>query len=328
MILPTHRLLDGVEELAKGERKIGSTLKGIGPTYTDKTSRLGLRMGDLVSAGFKEQYNRLKEHHLRTIRSVYPETDLPKIEQYSLEEYEALWFENIQYLSDIPLIDSEIYINQALNEGKKILAEGAQGTMLDVDFGTYPFVTSSNTVTGGVCSGLGIAPQRIGKVYGVFKTYCTRVGSGPFPTELFDATGDRMREMGKEFGATTGRPRRCGWIDLPALRYAVMLNGVTHLVMMKSDVLDTFESVKACTRYRVNNREFNYPVYEIFNQPIEPVYEEFEGWKTSLTSSKHTSDFPEAFNTYINAIGKELGLPVAIVSVGPGREQTVMTRYP
>ncbi len=328
MILPTHRLLDGVEEVSKGNYRIGSTLKGIGPTYTDKTGRLGLRIGDLATAGFKDRYDRLKAHHLRIIESIYPEIALPKIENFTLEEYEEQWFDSIRYLDDIPKIDSEIYIDQALKEGKKILAEGAQGTLLDVDFGTYPYVTSSNTITGGVCSGLGIAPQRIGKVYGIFKTYCTRVGSGPFPTELFDETGDRIREEGKEFGATTGRPRRCGWIDLPALRYSVMLNGVTHLVMMKSDVLDTFESIKACTHYRVNEQDYDFPGYETLYQPIEPVYQEFKGWQAPLTHCKHTSDFPEAFNNYINTIGKELGLPIAIVSVGPQREQTVMTRYP
>ncbi|MDY0343335.1 MAG: adenylosuccinate synthase [Lentimicrobium sp.] len=328
MILPTHRLLDGVEEVAKGNYKIGSTLKGIGPTYTDKTGRLGLRIGDLAAADFQQRYDRLKAHHLRIIQSIYPEIALPRIENYTLEDYEKLWFDSIRYLDDIPKIDSEIYINQALKEGKKILAEGAQGTMLDVDFGTYPFVTSSNTITGGVCSGLGIAPQRIGKVYGIFKTYCTRVGSGPFPTELFDETGDRIREEGKEFGSTTGRPRRCGWIDLPALRYSVMLNGVTHLVMMKSDVLDTFESIKACTHYRVNKQDYDFPGYETLYQSIEPIYQEFKGWQVPLTNCKHTSDFPEAFNSYINTLGKELGLPVAIVSVGPQREQTVMTKYP
>lgn len=328
MILPTHRLLDGVEEAARGDDKVGSTLKGIGPAYTDKTGRRGLRIGDLTTPDFKHRYEKLKTHHLQIIHSVYPEIAWPRIENYTLEAYEKLWFESIQYLEDIPKIDSEIYINQALNEGKKILAEGAQGAMLDVDFGTYPFVTSSNTITAGVCSGLGIAPQRIGKVYGVFKTYCTRVGSGPFPTELFDESADRIREQGKEFGSTTGRPRRCGWIDLPALRYSVMLNGVTHLVMMKSDVLDTFECIKACTHYRVNEHEYDFPGFETMNQSIDPVYQEFGGWQVPLTQCKHTSDFPEAFNTYINTLGKELGLPVAIVSVGPQREQTVMTRYP
>lgn len=324
LILPTHRLLDGVEETSKGTYKVGSTLKGIGPTYADKTGRLGLRIGDLTAPDFRERYNKLKAHHLNIMRSVYSGIELPMIETYTLEEYEAHWFDSIDYMSDIPKIDSEIYINKALKEGKKILAEGAQGTMLDVDFGTYPYVTSSNTVSSGVCSGLGIAPQNIGRIFGVFKSYCTRVGSGPFPTELFDADGDRIREKGKEFGSTTGRPRRCGWIDLPALRYSVMLNGVTHLVMMKSDVLDSFSTIKACTHYKIKGEEFDLPGFETLSQEIEPVYKEYAGWQAPLTECAQTSDFPEAFSNYIQAIGQELGLPIAIVSVGPERRQTVI----
>jgi len=324
LILPTHRLLDQLMEAAKGNSKIGSTLKGIGPAYTDKVARQGLRIGDMDATDFRERYNRVKEEHFRLIHSYLNGAAIPQIESRSFEDYENSWFKGLDYISDITRIDSEIFLNNSLKHGLKVLAEGAQGSMLDIDFGTYPFVTSSNTIIAGVCSGLGVPPKSIGRVYGVFKAYCTRVGSGPFPTELFDETGEKLRRIGNEFGATTGRPRRCGWIDLPALHYAVMLSGVTDLVMMKSDVLDDFEKVGVCTHYRIGDKNVELPEYETLSQQIEPVLALLNGWKTSLTGAKDWFDLPGQFREYISYIEKSLELPVSVISLGPGRDQTIV----
>jgi len=324
LILPTHRLIDNVFEASKGNSKIGSTLKGIGPAYTDKVARHGLRIGDISLKDFKERYNLLKSEHFRIINSYNPAEELLKIEGLAFEEYEKLWFEGLDYISDIRLIDSEIFINKSIQEGKRILAEGAQGTMLDIDFGTYPFVTSSSTISAGVCSGLGISPNNVGKVFGVFKAYCTRVGSGPFPTELLDITGDKLRENGKEFGSTTGRPRRCGWIDLPALHYAVMLNGVTDLVMMKADVMDDFENIGVCTKYRVGDVVYDFPGYETLNQDIEPMIKDIPGWKSPLNDYTVWDRLPEKFRHYVRFIEKSLNLPISVISVGPRRDQTIV----
>lgn len=313
LILPTHRVLDAAYEAAKGSGKIGTTGKGIGPTYTDKISRNGLRVGDIF-LDFENKYNTLKARHADILASLNYE--------YDITELEARWMEAIEYLKRFPIIDSEHVVNNLLREGKSLLAEGAQGTMLDVDFGSYPFVTSSNTVCAGACTGLGIAPNRIGEVYGIFKAYCTRVGSGPFPTELFDADGEKMCEIGHEFGAVTGRRRRCGWIDLVALRYAIMIDGVTKLIMMKSDVLDTFETIKACVAYRVNGVETKELPYSI-ESGIEPVYVEMPGWQQDMTAIKSEEEFPQAFKEYIAFLERELEVPIAIVSVGPDREQTI-----
>lgn len=313
LILPTHRMLDAAYEAAKGSGKIGTTGKGIGPTYTDKISRNGLRVGDIF-LDFEAKYNALKARHEAILASLNYE--------YDITELEARWMEAIEYIKRFRIIDSEHTVNNLLREGKSILAEGAQGTMLDVDFGSYPFVTSSNTVCAGACTGLGIAPNRIGEVYGIFKAYCTRVGSGPFPTELFDADGEKMCEIGHEFGAVTGRRRRCGWIDLVALRYAVMIDGVTKLIMMKSDVLDTFDTIKACVAYRVDGVETTELPYSL-ESGIEPVYIEMPGWKQDMTAIKSEDEFPQAFKDYIAFLERELGVPIAIVSVGPDREQTI-----
>lgn len=316
LIMPTHRILDAAYEAAKGDAKVGTTGKGIGPTYTDKVSRNGLRVGDLLS-GFDEKYAIAKRKHEVILKGLgYP---------YDITDLEKEWFEALEYLKRFQFIDSEHVINHLLDEGKSILAEGAQGTMLDVDFGSYPFVTSSNTVCAGACVGLGVAPRRIGEVYGIFKAYCTRVGAGPFPTELFDETGDLLGERGHEFGAVTGRKRRCGWIDLVALRYAVMINGVTRLIMMKSDVLDTFDTVKACVAYRIDGIETEDFPFDIC-EGVEPVYVELPGWKTDLTRMTSEDEFPEEFNAYISFLEDELGVPIKIVSVGPDREQTIF-RY-
>lgn len=324
LILPTHRLIDNVFEASKGNSKIGSTLKGIGPAYTDKVARHGLRVGDLLLSDFRERYEQLKKEHFRIVNSYNPDKDLLKIEGLLFEDYEKLWFSGLEYISDIELIDSEIFINKSIREGKRILAEGAQGTMLDIDFGTYPYVTSSNTISAGVCSGLGISPDKIGKVFGVFKAYCTRVGSGPFPTELLNKTGDRLRENGKEFGSTTGRPRRCGWIDIPALHYAVMLNGVTDLVMMKADVMDDFEQIGVCTKYRVGDKEFDFPGYETLSQEIEPIILDIPGWETSLQNINGWDALPEKFRDYVRFVEKSLNLPISVISVGPMRNQTIV----
>ncbi len=316
LILPTHRLLDAAQEAEKGDSKIGSTLKGIGPTYTDKIGRTGLRVGDLES-NFKEKYEKKVASHKKILQQMGF--------KYSLEELEKEWFEAIEVLKKFELIDSEYVINDLINADKKILAEGAQGTMLDIEFGSYPFVTSSNTICAGVCTGLGIAPSKIGDVYGIIKAYCTRVGSGPFPTELFDEVGENMRQKGNEFGSTTGRPRRCGWIDLVALKYSIMLNGVTQLIMMKSDVLDDFDVIKACVGYKINGEETDCFPYEIEND-IEPIYVELEGWKTDMSKMQKESHFPTKFNAYLDFLEDELEVPIKIVSVGPDREQTIL-RY-
>ena len=314
LIMPTHRILDSVNEKMKGAGKIGTTGKGIGPTYTDKISRNGLRIGDILH-GFEEKYNAAKERHISLLKA-YGETP-------DFQELESKWMNSISYLKEFDLIDSEFYINQQLKAGKSILCEGAQGSMLDVDFGSYPFVTSSNTVCAGACTGLGLAPGKIGEVYGIFKAYCTRVGSGPFPTELFDATGKTIREIGHEFGAVTGRERRCGWIDLVALRYTIMLNGVTQLIMMKSDVLDGFATIKACDAYEINGqvtRDFPFSI----DQDIKPVYTELKGWNTDMTGITSEEQFPEEFKAYISFLEEKLEVPITIVSVGPDRRQTIL----
>lgn len=316
LILPTHRQLDAASEAAKGKSKIGSTLRGIGPTYMDKTGRNGLRFGDVLAVDFLDRYNRLKSKH----------TDmLAQFEgfEYDITEYEQKWMEGIEYLRGFRFIDSEHEVNQYIEQDVPILAEGAQGSMLDVDFGTYPFVTSSNTVCAGVCTGLGVAPTKIGDVYGIFKAYCTRVGSGPFPTELFDETGKELARIGHEFGAVTGRPRRCGWLDLVALKYAVMVDGVTGLIMMKSDVMDDFDVVKVATAYKVGGEVVDHLPYEL-NDEIEPVYTEFKGWKTKISGVRRYEDFPAEFKTYVEFIEHETGVPVKIISVGPDREETIV----
>ena len=318
LILPTHRLLDAANEAAKGAGKIGTTGKGIGPTYTDKISRNGLRIGDTIAPDFKDRYEAAKERHLKAMAALGSE------HHPQLAELEEKWFQAVDYLRQYDLIDSEHVINRLLADGKKVLCEGAQGTMLDVDFGSYPFVTSSNTVTAGACTGLGVAPNKIGDVYGIFKAYCTRVGSGPFPTELFDADGKRMRDIGHEYGAVTGRERRCGWIDLVALRYAVMINGVTKLIMMKSDVLDDFDVIKACTDYKINGEIVHDFPYDVDGLEIEPVYVELPGWKTPMSEMTSEAELPENFKNYVAFIEKELGVPVVILSVGPDRAQTIV----
>lgn len=314
LILPTHRLLDSASEKEKGASMIGTTGKGIGPAYTDKIARNGLRVGDIFH-NFEEKYKQATDRH-KKILSHYSLS-------YDLDAIEKEWFEGIEKIKTFNIIDSEHFINSRLTEGDNVLAEGAQGTMLDIDFGTYPFVTSSNTVCAGACTGLGIAPHKIGEVYGVFKAYCTRVGSGPFPTELLDDTGKLLRDRGYEYGSVTKRPRRCGWIDLVALRYAIMLNGVTKLVMMKSDVLDTFDTIKACVAYEANGKETEDLPFDLSDN-IKPIYVELPGWKTDMTNMKSEDEFPEEFNSYLAFLEEELGIPIALVSVGPSREQTII----
>ena len=314
LILPTHRLLDAANEAAMGKGKIGSTLKGIGPTYTDKVSRNGLRVGDILADNFRERYARLKERHVRTLSQMGFECN-PDAE-------EAAFMEAVEYLKEFRLIDCEYYVNETLKT-KPILAEGAQGSMLDIDYGSYPFVTSSSTACAGACIGLGISPSQIGHVYGIFKAYCTRVGSGPFPTELFDQTGERLRKIGNEFGAVTGRPRRTGWLDLVALRYAVMISGVTDLIMMKSDCLDSFETIMVCTSYKVDGQETCQVPFDTYAD-IEPVYTEFKGWNTDLSGCRKEEELPEAFRNYIGFMENYLGVPIKIISLGPDREATIM----
>ena len=314
LILPTHRLLDAAYESAKGSGKIGTTGKGIGPTYTDKVSRNGVRVGDILH-NFEEKYKTAVDRHKELLKQLNFE--------YDLTELEKAWFEGIECIKRFELIDSEHFVNNALKTDKKVLAEGAQGTMLDIDFGSYPFVTSSNTICAGACTGLGVAPGNIGEVFGIFKAYCTRVGSGPFPTELFDETGDAMRKIGFEFGSVTGRPRRCGWVDLVALKYAVMINGVTQLIMMKSDVMDTFETIKACVAYKIDGEEVEQFPFDL-NDGAEPVYVEFAGWKTDMTKMQSEDEFPEEFNAYLSFLEEELEVPIKIVSVGPDRAQTII----
>ena len=324
LILPSHRLLDAASELAKGESKIGSTLKGIGPCYTDKTARNGIRVGDILASDFREKCLAHSREHMRAIASTGHDPDEFLIDGITLAEYQAKWFEAAEYLKEFQLIDSEYFINEALSRGLRILAEGAQGSLLDVDFGSYPFVTSSSTIAAGVCSGLGVAPNRIGKVYGIFKAYCTRVGSGPFPTELFDETGAKLRENGKEFGSTTGRSRRCGWLDLPALNYAIMLNGVTDLVMMKADVMDDFEEVKVCTRYAFKGEFIDKVTFESVSQPVDPQYETLEGWNASIRNAASEKQLPQVFRNYVTYIEEKVKLPISIISLGPGREHTLV----
>ncbi|MFT3992750.1 MAG: adenylosuccinate synthase [Dysgonomonas sp.] len=315
LILPTHRLLDACLEAAKGDSKIGTTGKGIGPTYTDKVGRNGLRVGDILH-NFEAKYNAAKAKHLKTLEQYgFDISALPQIEKE--------WFEGLDKLKKFTFIDSEHYLNEAIKDGKKILAEGAQGTMLDIDFGSYPFVTSSNTITAGSCIGLGIAPQKIGEVFGIFKAYCTRVGSGPFPTELLDKTGDSLRELGFEFGSVTGRPRRCGWVDLVALRYAIMVDGVTQLIMTKSDVLDTFDTIKACIAYQIDGKQVKDFPFEIEGD-VKPVFAEMAGWKTDMTKMQKESDFPKEFSDYVSFLERELEVPIKVISLGPDRAQTII----
>ena len=317
LILPSHRLLDAASEAAKGKAKIGSTLKGIGPTYMDKTGRNGIRVGDILLPNWKEKYDRLVEKHKALFKT--HNTDLP----FKLEELEPAFFDSITFLKSFTLVDSEEYLFQAQKAGKKILAEGAQGSLLDVDFGTYPFVTSSTTTAAGACTGLGIAPNTIQEVFGIFKAYTTRVGSGPFPTELFDEDGKRMAKIGNEFGATTGRPRRCGWLDLVALKYAIQINGVTQLMMMKGDVLSGFKTIKVCTAYETSQGRMEYLPYDIVSEEITPLYTELEGWEEDLTNMSRYEEFPKAFKAYIDYLENALEVPIKIVSVGPDRKQTI-----
>lgn len=320
IILPTHRLLDAASEASKGKAKIGSTLKGIGPTYMDKTGRNGIRVGDIELADWKEKYRALADKHEAMI--AFYNVDI----QYDLKELEAEFFDAIETLKTLQFIDSEEYLHQAQKSDKSILAEGAQGSLLDIDFGTYPFVTSSNTTAAGACTGLGIAPNKIGEVYGIFKAYTTRVGSGPFPTELFDQDGETMAKVGHEFGATTGRPRRCGWLDLVALRYACQVNGVTQLIMMKGDVLSGFKSLKVCTAYNYKGETIHHLPFNIEEKNVTPIYTEFEGWNEDLTEMTEASQMPKQLNDYIAFLEKELELPITIVSVGPDRKQTIVRK--
>jgi adenylosuccinate synthase len=323
LILPTHRLLDAVYEKAKGKEKIGSTLKGIGPAYTDKAARKGLRTGDLDHADFEQRYQKIRSEHLKIVSLYQADFRNITIEGMPFEAYEKSWLEKLATLKQFEKTDSEYFLNNALNEGKKILAEGAQGTMLDVDFGAYPFVTSSNTTSAGVCSGLGIPPAKVGKVFGIFKAYCTRVGSGPFPTELFDKTGEKLREKGHEFGATTGRPRRCGWLDLPALKYAIMLNGVTELKMMKADVLSGFPKIKVATGYKINGKLTESVPFDSERADIEVAYKTFEGWDDKLEKITVFDDLPDPLKNYIQFIETETRVPIKLVSVGPNRKETI-----
>jgi adenylosuccinate synthase len=317
LILPTHRLLDQAYEKAKGDNKIGSTLKGIGPTYQDKIGRQGLRVGDILSDNFKDKFKRLTDIHFNILKDY----DI----EYDWKELEGQFLDAINFLKGFSLIESEYFLNQQLKDGASILAEGAQGALLDIDFGSYPFVTSSNTVTAGACTGLGVAPRHIGEVYGIFKAYSTRVGSGPFPTELVDDEGELMRKEGKEFGSTTGRPRRCGWIDVPSLKYSIMINGVTQLLMMKADVLSIFPTIKVCTKYQLNDGTITEMVpYELVNEKITPIYKEFKGWNTPLNlNGVSIENLPAALNNYIKYLEEQLHVPITLVSTGPDRTQTV-----
>lgn len=317
LIMPTHRLIDAAQEANKGKNKVGTTGKGIGPTYTDKISRTGLRVGDILD-NFKEKYEAHKAAHLEILKAL-------NYSDFDITETEKVWLEGIEYMKTFQLVDSEHEVNNFLKAGKSILCEGAQGTMLDVDFGSYPFVTSSNTICSGACSGLGIGPNKVGNVFGIMKAYCTRVGAGPFPTELFDEDGKKIRDLGHEYGAVTGRERRCGWIDLVALKYAIMINGVTKLIMMKSDVLDTFSTIKACVAYNVNGKETTELPYSLENN-VTPIYKEIQGWQTDLTKCTKEEELPQAFKDYINFLEKELETPIVILSVGPDRAQTIVRK--
>ena len=314
LIMPTHRLIDAAQEAKKGKNKVGTTGKGIGPTYTDKISRTGLRVGDILD-NFKEKYEAHKAAHLDQLKALnYTDFDITEIEK--------TWLEGIEFMKNFQFVEGEYAVNNYLKEGKSVLCEGAQGTMLDVDFGSYPFVTSSNTICAGACSGLGIGPNKIGDVFGIMKAYCTRVGSGPFPTELFDEEGKKIRDLGHEYGAVTGRERRCGWIDLVALKYAIMINGVTKLIMMKSDVLDTFATIKACVTYNINGKITTELPYDLAKD-VEPIYKEIKGWQTDLTQCTSEEQLPQAFLDYITFLEKELETPISIISVGPDRAQTI-----
>ncbi len=318
IIIPTHKLLDAAYEQAKGDKKIGSTLKGIGPTYQDKIGRSALRIGDVLSPDFKEKYATLLDKHKSTLSFYSYPLD-------ALEEMERQFFEAIEFVKTLPLIDSEYTVNEALQAKKRILAEGAQGSLLDIDFGSYPFVTSSNTMAAGACTGLGVAPSKIGEVFGIFKAYCTRVGSGPFPTELLDSTGEAMRKEGNEFGSTTGRPRRCGWLDLPALKYSIMINGVTQLFMMKADVLNIFEEIKVCTAYELpSGEQIEKLPFEINELDAKPVYKTMKGWHCSLADVKTYEEFPAPLKEYVTYLEQELNVPIKLVSIGPDRTQTIM----
>jgi adenylosuccinate synthase len=317
LIMPTHRLLDAASEAAKGKAKIGSTLRGIGPTYMDKTGRNGLRVGDIISPNFEQKYQELRNKHL-TLLKIYPEVE------FDMEAEEAKWLKSIQQLREMNLIDGEIYINKALKEGKKVLAEGAQGSMLDIDFGTYPFVTSSNTIAAGVCNGLGVAPQLIGEVIGITKAYCTRVGSGPFPTELHGEVGEFLRQEGGEFGATTGRPRRCGWIDIPQLKYMIMINGVTQLCITKIDILNNFEEISAATHYKIDGELTDLPPYDLCSDGIEPVYTNYKGWEQSLEGIDDYDELPETAKSYLETLEEMLETPITIVSRGPQRKELIL----
>ncbi|MBR3726961.1 MAG: adenylosuccinate synthase [Prevotella sp.] len=314
LIMPTHRMLDAAIEAAKGKDRVGTTGKGIGPAYTDKVSRAGLRVGDILD-GFEEKYAAHKARHEQMLRSM-------GFTDYDLAEQERKWMQGVEYMKQFRLVDSEHEINRHLREGRSVLCEGAQGSMLDIDFGSYPFVTSSNTVCAGACTGLGIGPNRIGRVFGIMKAYCTRVGAGPFPTELFDETGKRIRDLGHEYGAVTGRERRCGWIDLVALRYTIMVNGVTELIMMKSDVLDSFETIKACVAYKQNGQTLTNLPYSL--DGVEPVYETLPGWKTDMTQMTSEREFPEPFRRYVEFLEQHLATPIRIISIGPDRAQTII----
>lgn len=316
LITPTHRILDAASEAAKGGSKIGSTLKGIGPTYMDKTGRNGLRVGDILAPDFKKRYETLRSKHEHLLK-IYPGFE------YNVEEYEKEWMEGISNLRRFAFIDSEYVLNDYVKEGIPVLAEGAQGTLLDIDFGTYPFVTSSNTVCAGACTGLGVAPGRLGEVYGIFKAYCTRVGGGPFPTELFDATGDKLRDAGNEYGSVTKRPRRCGWLDMVALKYSVLLNGVTALIMMKADVLNDFDTIRVAVGYDTKDGQTSNFPYEL-GDDVSPVYRDFKGWKQDINGIRDYDDFPEEFREYVEFVEAECGVPVKIISVGPDREQTIV----
>lgn len=315
LILPTHRIIDAASEAAKGKSKIGSTLKGIGPTYMDKTGRNGLRVGDILTPDFKERFLKLKNKHIAYLKQYDFE--------YDASENEQAWLDAVEYMKQFEIVDGAYRVNDYLMGGKSILAEGAQGTLLDVDFGSYPFVTSSSTSCAGACTGLGVSPHSIGKVYGVFKAYCTRVGSGPFPTELFDETGEQLRQKGFEFGATTGRPRRTGWLDLPALKYAVMIDGVDELIMMKADVLDGFDTIKVAVSYEVGGKQTDEIPYDVYAE-VKPVYREFKGWKCDLTKVKIEDQMPSEFKEYVKFIEDYLKVPVRIISLGPDRDQTIV----
>ena len=316
LILPTHRAIDKASEASKGNEKIGSTLKGISPAYMDKTGRNGLRVGDILDKSFISQYIRLRLKHQKLLENFSFNEDI--------STWEEEFFEGLEFLKSLQIVNGEYFINDKIQQGKKVLAEGAQGSMLDVDFGTFPFVTSSNTISAGVCSGLGIAPQKIKEILGVTKAYCTRVGGGPFPTELHDETGELLRKTGNEFGSTTGRPRRCGWIDLVALKYACMINGVTQLVMTKADVLDNLETLQVCNSYKIDNKEVNEIPFQMARMNIEPVYQSFEGWKTDITAIKSFNDLPSKMKEYINYLNENIKVPVKFISNGPGSEQLIV----